>query len=132
MLDDTRTLIVEGATARDYGKRFRLTEVDPLTFSGFVLRLVASLKVESYEDLLGKIRERVDSGESPIDLVMSLLSGCDPRAVHALVTEALENVEIAADPKHPEGFRKMMQSDIRDLPTLGAILMGYVKLNFAI
>ncbi|HEY2023710.1 hypothetical protein [Paraburkholderia sp.] len=130
-MDDIRTIIVEGASARDYGKRFRLTETDPLTFSGFVLRLVAALKVDSYESLLDQIKSGVAADRPPIDLVMSTLSGCDPKAVHALVTEALEGIEVAADPRHPEGFRPLMRTDIRDLATLGAILTAFAKLNFA-
>jgi hypothetical protein len=132
-MEDTRTVIIEGATARDYGKRFRVSEVDPLTFSGFVLRLVAALKVDSYETMLGDLQDAV-KGDSkpPIDLVMRVLAGCDPVAVHALVTESLEHVECAADPQHPEAFRGLIKTDIRDLPTLGAVLVGFVKLNFSV
>jgi hypothetical protein len=132
-MDDDRTLIIEGATARDYGKRFRLTEVDPLSFSGFVLRLVAALKVGSYEELLTELTDAVKGdAKPPIDLVMQVLAGCDPIAVHKLVSEALELVEVAADPRHPEAFRPMIKTDIRDLGTLGAVLMGFVKLNFSV
>lgn len=131
MDENERILIIDGATTRDYGKRFRIAEVDPLTFSGFVLRLVAALKVESYESLLGDLKGAVtEDAAPPIDLVMRVLAGCDPIAVHALITEALEHVQVAVDPRHPEAFRPMLKTDIRDLPTLGAVLVGFVKLNF--
>lgn len=131
-MDDTRSAIIEGATARDAGKRFRINEVDPLTFSGFVLRLVAALRVGSYESLLDDLRAAASASSAPpIDLVMRVLAGCDPDAVHKLITEALQHVECAADPRHPEAFRPMLKTDIRDLPTLGAVLVGFAKLNFA-
>jgi hypothetical protein len=131
-MDDTRILIVDAASARDYGKRFRITETDPLTFSGFVLRLVAALKVESYESMLDDLKNATKAETPPIDLVMRVLAGSDARAVHALITEALEGVEIAADPRHPEGFRALMKTDIRDLATLGQVLVGFAKLNFGV
>lgn len=130
-MDDIRTLIIDGATPRDVGKRFRITEVDPLTFSGFVLRLVAALRVGSYEALLGELADAARGSDTPpIDLVMRVLAGCEPDTVHKLIGEALQSVEVAADPRHPEAFRALMKTDIRDLPTLGAVLVGFVKLNF--
>lgn len=132
-MEDSRSSIIEGATARDYGKRFKIEEVDPLTFSGYVLRLIAALKVGSYEELLGSLGDAVKAdAKPPIDLVMQVLAGCDPKAVHSLVTESLEYVQVAADPRHPEAFRPLMKTDIRDLATLGSILIGFVKLNFAV
>jgi len=126
--EDTRTLAVPGVHGRDAGKTFHCVEIDPLTLSGFVLRLVSALRVESYEALLEQLN--VAKGEVPIDTIMKLLQGADPRAVHALISELLDYVLITPDPKHPAVRRALLENEIREIRTLGDVLMGVAKLNF--
>jgi len=126
--EDTRTYAVPGVHGRDAGKTFHCVEIDPLTLSGFVLRLVSALRVESYEALLEQLN--VAKGEVPIDTIMKLLQGADPRAVHALISELLDYVLITPDPKHPAVRRALLENEIREIRTLGDVLMGVAKLNF--
>lgn len=129
--DDARTLAVPGVHGRDTGKTFHCVEIDPLTLSGFVLRLVSALRVESYEALIETLTtEAKGSGGVPIDAIMKLLQGADPRAVHALISELLDYVLITPDPKHPGVKRALLENEIREIRTLGAVLMGVAKLNF--
>lgn len=136
-LDDARTLDVLGTHGRDAGKVFHLLEIDPLTVSGFMLRLVAALRVADYESLIARFapfmtaQAKGDAGaQAPIDAIMQLLQGADPKAVHELMSELLDYVRVSPDPAHPAVRRALQRDDIRELPTLGAILMGLVKLNF--
>lgn len=138
--DDIKTLDVYGTFGRDAGKKFVLTEIDPLTLSGLVLRLVSSLRVSSYEELLIKLSakpdpdEEVDNGlggrGSAIDAIMQLLQGADPKAVHSLIHDLLAYVKISPDPQHPGVLRALVNGDIKELRTLGEILMATGKLNF--
>jgi hypothetical protein len=135
-LDDDRTLDILGTRGRDAGKVFHLLEIDPLTLSGFVLRLVAALRVPDYDALIARFMPFVvaqkagEDATAPIDAVMQLLQGADPHAVHALISELLDFVRISPDPAHPNVRRALQRDDIRELQTLGAVLMGHVKLNF--
>src|ERR1700748_564107 len=92
--DDIHTLTISGVHGRDTGKTFHCIEIDPLTLSGFVLRLVAALRVDSYEDLIQQLVDAREEreGSVPIDVFMSLLQGSDARAVHALINELLDYV----------------------------------------
>lgn len=129
--DDARTLAVPGVHGRDAGKTFHCVEIDPLTLSGFVLRLVSALRVESYEALIETLTAKAKGSDGvPIDAIMKLLQGADPRAVHALISELLDYVLITPDPKHPGVKRALLENEIREIRTLGAVLMGVAKLNF--
>jgi len=127
-LDEIKTTTLYGTKGRDIGKAFRIIELDVLTKTSFVLRLVAALRVESYEDLLQRIQS-APSGAPQIDTIMHILQGSQPKEVHALVTEVLQSVQIAPDPKHPEAFRAMMATDVRELSTLGELLAAFATLN---
>lgn len=129
--DDVRELAILGVHGRDAGKTFYVVEIDPITFSGVVLQLVSALRVESYEELLEELRPDPDrAGGVPLDAIMKILQGCDPRAVHALIHDVLDYVLISPDPKHPGVKRALMKNEIRELKTLGDILKGVVSLNF--
>lgn len=130
-MDDIKTTTLYATADRDAGKRFEIREVDPLSLAGYVLRLLSALKVASYEALLAALLpQEGDESTQAIDAVMQVLQGADPAAVHALITEALRYVRIAPDPQHPEAWRPLMDSDIREIRTLGDILLAFVKLNF--
>ena len=129
--DDARTLAVPGVHGRDAGKTFHCVEIDPLMLSGFVLRLVSALRVDSYEALIETLTAKTKGADGvPIDAIMKLLQGADPRAVHALISELLDYVLITPDPKHPGVKRALLENEIREIRTLGAVLMGVAKLNF--
>ena len=128
--EDTRMLAVHGVHGRDAGKTFHCIEIDPLTLSGFVLRLVTALRVESYEALLEQFMSAKESANVPIDSIMRLLQGADPRAVHELLSELLDYVLITPDPKHPGVKRALLENEIREIRTLGDVLIGVAKLNF--
>lgn len=130
--EDARMLAVPGVHGRDAGKTFHCVEIDPLTLSGFVLRLVSALRVESYEALLADLMGAKDKDAAgvPVDAIMKLLQGADPRAVHALISELLDYVLITPDPKHPGVKRALLENEIREIRTLGDVLMGVAKLNF--
>jgi len=132
---DIKTTTLYGLHGRDNGKRFEVAEVDPLALAGYVLRLLSALKVASYEALIAALTPPAQGeaiGTEAIDAVLQVLQGADPLAVHALVTEALRYVRIAPDPQHPEAWRTLMNDDIREIRTLGDILLAFVKLNFDI
>lgn len=130
--DDDKTLTVYGVHGRDAGKTFAAVEIDPLTLSGYVLRLVSAMRVESFEELADQLAATKD-GAAPIDAIMKLLRGADPRAVHELITELVTTyVRISPDPKHPGVLRALMPSDIKEIRTLGDVLLALFKLNFSI
>ena len=130
-MDDTKTTTLYAIHGRDDGKRFEIAEVDPLALSGYVLRLLAALKVASYEALLSVLSAKGENdGLASIDAILQVLQGANPEAVHALVTESLRYVRIAPDPQHPEAWRALLPHDIREIRTLGDILLAFVKLNF--
>ena len=132
-MDDTRTSMLIAVHGRDAGKRFEVGEVDPLTMAGYVLRLASALRVPSF-DTLQALFSKDDDGKpdgEAIDSILRILQGADPVAVHALITESLVYVRIAPDPQHPEAWRSLMlPQDIRELRTLGDVLLAFIKLNF--
>lgn len=131
--DDQKTLPIHGIHGRDAGKTFYAVEIDPLTLSGYVLRLVSALRVESYENLLEQLTGGAKGGAVPIDAIMRILQGADPRAVHALLTELIDGyVRISPDPKHPGAVRALLPNEIKEFKTLGDVLMGVFKLNFGV
>lgn len=131
--DDARTLTIYGRHGRDAGKQFTILEIDPLTGAGLALRLNAAMRVESYEGLIADWKAAADDGSSPIDLVLGVMRGADPVALHALIVEALTYVRVSPDPQHPGVNRPLLadNSDIREMKTLGEVLVGVFKLNFA-
>lgn len=135
MTDDDKSLTIHPSAGRDIGKVFFVQEVDPLTCSGLVLRLVSALRIDSFEDMLKEFSDESNkaAGRAPIDAIMRVLRGADPVAVHALITEVVENyVKVTPDPKHPGAVRAVMTGDIRELRTLGEVLVGFAKLHFAL
>lgn len=130
-MNEQDTQIIAGKHGRDAGKRFMLTRLDPVSAARFMLRLVSSLRVPSYEDLLDSLREADASGAAaPIDQIMQILQGCDPDRVHALIQDAISTMQVAPDPQHPEAFRPLTADDMAELRTLGDLLMAYVKFSF--
>lgn len=132
--------IVTAAAGRDAGKRFRFPELDPLFLAGLALRLVAALKIPSF-DMLRQLAAPADPDapagepdEDKLDALLTILRGCDATAVHALVTEILGHVEIAPDPKHPEAWRPVMVAggDIQELRTLGTVVMTFAQTRLAL
>lgn len=117
---------------RDTGKTYRVPRIDALTVAGYVLRLVAALRVESYEGLLAEIQTSVETKEAPIDTIMRVLQGCDPQAVHGLITDVLGHVMISPDPKFPNVNRPMQGNEIDEIKTLGAILMTLSAIHFGL
>ena len=128
--DDTRAVTVYGQHGRDVGKQFTVTEIDPLTLAGFSLRLNSAMRIDSYEALILDWQTGSVAGKPPIDLIMKALQGADPVAVHGLITELLDYVLVSPDPKHPGVNRALMKTDIREIKTLGEVLIALVKLNF--
>lgn len=135
--DDALTSTIIAATGRDVGKQFTLLEIDPMTKAGYALRFNSALRVDSYQALIDHWRELANKDEADhdgdgetIDFVMKTLQGSDPQAVHALLNELLDYVLISPDPQHPGVNRKLMRTDIREMRTLGDVLLALVKLNF--
>lgn len=113
-------------SGRDAGKQFFIQEIPPREFAGYMLRLVAALRVESYEWLLEQVKESIVS----IDAIMNILQGSDPKAVHALMNELLDGfVRVSPDPQHPGVKRELLPDDIRELKTLGDVLIALGKLH---
>jgi hypothetical protein len=129
-LDEARTSTITAATGRDAGKQFTVLEIDPMTKAGYVLRFNSALRVDSFQALIDEWREGADTGEPPIDLIMKTLQGADAKVVHALLQELLDYVRISPDPQHPGVNRALMLNDIREMRTLGDVLLALVKLNF--
>lgn len=129
-LDDALTSTLIAATGRDAGKQFTMLEIDPMTKAGYALRFNSALRVDSYQTLIDQWRASADAGEPPIDLIMRTLQGSDPKVVHELLNELLGYVRISPDPQHPGVNRQLMPTDIREMRTLGDVLIALVKLNF--
>lgn len=128
--DDSRELILQGAVGRDNGKRFRINETNPVAMAGFVLRLLAALRLSQTDDLLDLFQPGAnDAPGADLNTILRLLTGCDPAAVHALITDALGYVDVAPDPKHPGAFRPCSATDIREMSTLGDVLGGFARVN---
>jgi len=131
--DDARTLTVYGQHGRDAGKQYTILEIDPLTAAGYALRLNSAMRIESYETLIAEWKAASEEGGSPIDLILGALRGADAKAVHTLIEELLDYVRVSPDPRHPGVNRALLadRTDIRELKTLGEVLAGVLKLNFA-
>lgn len=130
-MSDARTKEIIAKRGRDAGKRFLLTEMDVMPLSSFVLRLVTSLRVDSYEDLHARLSER-DEDKPPIDAIMKLLEGSNAAQVEVLIREALTTVQIAPDPQHPGAYRLLEAKDLREIGTLGEILFAFREVNFGL
>ena len=117
---------------RDTGKTYRVPRIDALTTAGYVLRLVAALRVESYEGLLTEIQASAEAKEAPIDTIMRVLQGCDPQAIHGLIKDVLGHVLISPDPKFPNVNRPMQGNEIEEIKTLGSILMTLSATHFGL
>ena len=61
---------------------------------------------------------------------MKTMQGADPLVLHTLLNELLDYVRISPDPQHPGVNRKLLPNDIREMKTLGEVLLALVKLNF--
>lgn len=129
-LDDALTSTLIASTGRDAGKQFTVLEIDPMTKAGYALRFNSALRVDSYQALIDQWRDSAEAGEPNIDLIMKTLQGSDPQAVHALLNELLAYVRISPDPQHPGVNRVLLSNDIREMRTLGDVLLALVKLNF--
>jgi len=129
-MTDAHALTDVYGLGRDTGKTYRIARIDALTVAGYVLRLVAALRVDSYEGLLAEIQSSVEKQEAPIDTIMTVLQGCDPVAIHGLIKDLLTHVLISPDPQHPSANRAMQGNEIEDIKTLGAILMTLSSLYF--
>lgn len=125
--DEAKVAEVAGRVGRDTGKTFRVHEVPPVAMAGFVLRLLAAMRLAQQDDLLALLQPV--EGSSDLGGVLRLLTGCDPQAVSALLHDALDHVEVAADPRHPTAFRVLHDNDIREMGTLGDILGAFVRVN---
>jgi hypothetical protein len=127
----TRTLIVQGTIGRDDGKSFRITEVPPLDMVNFMLRLMAALRAADMDEILGLFGSG-DDAQANVSAVFSVLRGCDPAGVKALIDDALRYVEISPDPQHPGVFRRLdVANDLKEVQTLGQILGGFARVNVA-
>lgn len=129
-LDDALTSTIYVSNGRDAGKQFTILEIDPMTKAGYALRFNSALRVDSYQALIDQWREGSERGEANIDAIMKTLQGSDPVAIHKLVSELLDYVLISPDPQHPGVNRRLMPNDIREMRTLGDVLLALVKLNF--
>jgi hypothetical protein len=129
-LDDALTATLIAATGRDAGKQFTVLEIDPMTKAGYALRFNSALRVDSYQALLDDWRTGAEAGEANVDVIFKTLQGSDPDAVHKLMSELLDYVRISPDPQHPGVNRRLLPTDIREMRTLGDVLLELVKLNF--
>lgn len=129
-LDDALTSTIIAATGRDAGKQFTMLEIDPMTKAGYALRFNSALRIDSYQALIDQWRESAEQGEPNIDAIMKTMQGSDPVAIHSLLNELLDYVRVSPDPQHPGVNRKLMPADIREMKTLGEVLLALVKLNF--
>lgn len=127
---NTQELTDVHGLGRDTGKTYRVPRIDALDTAGYVLRLVAALRVDSYEGLVAEIQARVDAEEAPIDLIMHVLQGSDPQAIHGLIKDVLGHVLISPDPKFPNVNRPMQGNEIAEIKTLGQILMTIAVIHF--
>jgi hypothetical protein len=133
--DDARTAILEQCPGRDAQRRYRVTEIDPLTMSSYMLRLVSALRVDSLDDTYAQLQEIMTApdaaSDTSVNALFKLLGGCDPAALHALITDLLKYVEVARDPRHPTAWMPIdVKQDMREMSTLGKVLGALVSLNF--
>lgn len=133
-LDEALTSTILASAGRDAGKSFKLLEIDPMTKAGYALRFNSALRVDSYQALIDMWRDAAEGDDDQdgdrIDAIMKTLQGSDAMAIHALVSELLDYVHVAPDPQHPGAFRALLRTDIREMKTLGDVLLALVKLNF--
>lgn len=129
-LDEALTATIIATAGRDAGKQFTALEIDPMTKAGYALRFNSALRIDSYQALIDLWRDSAEEGDAPIDAIMRTLQGSDAQAVHALLNELLDYVRISPDPQHPGVNRKLLPNDIREMKTLGEVLLALVKLNF--
>ncbi len=132
--DDSRITDMQATAGRDAGKTFRINEVPPLEMATFVLRLLAALRLAQVAELEALLKPRgksdadADSEDTEmVATILRVLTGCDPIAVRALLTDVLAYVQIAPDAQHPTTFRRLNDSDIREMATLGGILRSFVQ-----
>ena len=133
--DEARTVIIEKCPGRDNARRYRISEIDPLTMSSYMLRLVAALRVGSLDDTYAQLQEILTApdaaDEGAVNALFKLLGGCNSAALHALITDLLQYVEVARDPRHPNAWMTLdVKQDMREMATLGKVLGALVSLNF--
>ena len=133
--DEARVAILDSCPGRDAQRRYRITEVDPLAMSSYVLRLVSALRVDSLDDTYAQLQEVITApdaaSDASVNALFKLLGGCDPTALHALITDLLQHVEVARDPRHPNAWMPLdVKQDMREMATLGKVLGALVALNF--
>lgn len=136
--DEGRTVTLDKCPGRDAQRKYRITEIDPLTMSGYMLRLVSALRIDSLDNVYGQFQEILTAPETDgmppddsVNALFKLLGGCDPTALHALITDLLQYVEVARDPRHPNAWMPLdVKQDMREMATLGKVLSAVVSLNF--
>lgn len=132
--DEARTVTVEKCLGRDAPRKYRATEIDPLTMSGYMLRLVSALRIDSLDNVYVQFQEVITApgaDEASVNALFKLLSGCDPTALHALISDLLQYIEVARDPRHPNAWMPLdVKQDVREMATLGKILSALISLNF--
>jgi hypothetical protein len=129
--NDQKIVDIVGVYGRDAGKKYRIVEMFKLSAAGLALRLLASLHVDSYEELIEELKDAEDSGVPAIDKVMQVLQGCEAERVETIMREALTTMQVAPDPQHPEAFRALTAADISEMKTLGTLLVAFGKLNLS-
>jgi hypothetical protein len=124
----TTTIEVTADTGADIGKVFVVGKAAPLDAAALALRLVSSLKVVSYRDLLDQLGTDADADK--LDAVMGLLQGCDPVAVDGLIRDVVSRyVRFRPDPAKPSVTRPLVDADMTEMATLGTVLMSFVMLQ---
>lgn len=129
---DDNGITLTAQTGRDISKQFRIPEIPPTETVTFVLRLLAAVQlsgVDELTDIMNGNRSDSDASNAErIASIMRLLSGCDPTKVRALITDALSYITIAPDPNN-RMFRKLEETDIKEMKTLGELLNAFVRVN---
>lgn len=129
--EDNGTLF-SASVGRDNGKQFRIPEIPPTETVTFVLRLLAAVQLSGVDELTdimnGSRSDSETSNAERIASIMRLLSGCDPTKVRSLITDALSYITIAPDPNN-RMFRKLDETDIKEMKTLGELLNAFVRIN---
>lgn len=131
MTADSRTLALQGKHGRDAGKTFHITEIETMTKTALMLRAVSALRLDSVQDVMRQLGAAAqEDSDKAFDSALRLLHGADSAALQSLLNDLLDGVQIAPDARHPGSVRALERSDIRELRTLGDVLLGVVKLNF--
>lgn len=127
--DPDTSLTITGEHGRDAGKAFQIQEVPPIDMAGFVLRLLAALRLSAQADLM-ELFTPAEDAQASVEAILRVLTGCDPDKMHALIHDALRHVQIAPDPQHPGALRPLqVATDIREMKTLGQILGAFARKN---